>query len=103
MAKRAVKRVCRSRRLSSEEAERDRELRRKIEAEFPPVARPSQPVLSDLLKTAITQSPKSVYQLAQEAHVSRIVIARFLSGERDLRLATADKLASVLGLKLVAK
>jgi len=30
------------------------------------------------------------------------VISRFLSGERDIRMATADKLAGILGLKLGA-
>jgi len=32
--------------------------------------------------------------------VPQIVISRFLSNERDIRLATADKLANALGLKL---
>jgi ribosome-binding protein aMBF1 (putative translation factor) len=103
MAKRTLKRVYRSRRLSPEEVAQDREIRRKVMAEFPPLVGSGQPLLSDFLKTAITQSPKSVYQLAKETGISRIVITRFLSGERDLRLATADKLAHVLGLKLVDK
>jgi hypothetical protein len=30
------------------------------------------------------------------------MISRFMSGKRDIRLATADRLAYVLGLKLVA-
>ena len=47
------------------------------------------------------RSPKTSYQLAKEAGVSQIMISRFLSGKRDLRLATADKLAHVLELKLV--
>jgi len=41
-----------------------------------------------------------MYQIAQDAGVSQIVVSRFLSGERDIRLATADKLAEALGLKL---
>jgi hypothetical protein len=41
-----------------------------------------------------------MYQIAQEASVSQIVLSRFLSGERDIRMATADKLARVLGLGL---
>ena len=39
-------------------------------------------------------------EVAQQAGVSQIVILRFLSGERDIRMATADKLAGALGLKL---
>jgi hypothetical protein len=34
--------------------------------------------------------------------VAQIVVARFLSGERDIRMATADKLAETLGLKLAS-
>ena len=43
----------------------------------------------------------TMYEIAKRAGVSQIVISRFLSGERDIRVATADKLAEVLGLKLV--
>ena len=48
------------------------------------------------------RSTKTSYQLAKEAGVSQIMVSRFLSGKRDIRLATADRLAHVLGLKLVA-
>jgi hypothetical protein len=34
--------------------------------------------------------------------VSQIVVSRFLSGERDIRMETADRLAEVLDLKLGA-
>ena len=43
-----------------------------------------------------------MYQIAQDAGVSQIVLSRFLSGERDIRMATADKLAEALGLKLAS-
>jgi len=52
------------------------------------------------LREAIRSSGKSVYQIAKEADVSQIVISRFLSGERDIRMATADKLAETLGITL---
>ena len=42
-------------------------------------------------------------RVAKEAGVSQIMVSRFLSGKRDIRLATADRLAHVLGLKLVAR
>jgi ribosome-binding protein aMBF1 (putative translation factor) len=103
MEKRTFKRRHRSGKLSAEEAARDEEVRRQVRAEFPPLeAGPVPPVLSDPLKKAITQSAKSVEQLAKEASVSPVVLAQFLGGQRDLRLATAEKLALVLGLKLVA-
>jgi ribosome-binding protein aMBF1 (putative translation factor) len=102
MAKKTFERVHRSGKLTEEQFRRDQEIRRKIEAEFPPLeAASASPVLSDPLKQAITQSSKSVRQLAEEAGVSQTVLAQFLAGQRDLRLATAEKLAHVLALKLV--
>jgi hypothetical protein len=99
-------RVIRTRKLTPEEVAQDQEIRRKIEREFPP-ARPSGEAgthrLSDALKSAIRRSGKSVYQIAKEADISPIVISRFLSGERDIRLATADKVAEALELTVPTK
>ncbi len=97
-----IERVFRERRLSPEEVARDEDVRRKVQAEFPPAA-PSGSAsgrLSQALKDALRASDKSIYQIAQEAGVSQIVVSRFLFGERDIRMATADKLAEALGLKL---
>jgi hypothetical protein len=106
MAEKKFERVMRTRRLTPEEVARDQEIRRKAEEEFPP-ARPSiggrAHCLSDALRKAIRECGKSVYQIAKEADVSPIVISRFLSGERDIRLATADKVAEALGLTLPSK
>jgi len=38
------------------------------------------------------------YQIAKKARLSRIILSRFLSGERDIRMETADKLGDALGL-----
>jgi hypothetical protein len=97
-----IERVFRERRLSPEEDARDEEVRRKVQAEFPP-ATPSGSAsgrLSQALRDALQASEKSMYQIAQDAGVSQIVVSRFLSGERDIRMATADKLAEALGLTL---
>lgn len=59
--------------------------------------------ISDALRRAIRGSKKSVNQLAKDAGVSHPVILRFLSGERDIRLATADKLATTLGITITHK
>jgi plasmid maintenance system antidote protein VapI len=56
--------------------------------------------LQDALKAGIRQSNKTPYQLAKESGVSQPIISRFVNGERDIRLETADKLAAALGLKL---
>ena len=100
-----LQREFRDRRLTPEEVARDEEIRRKVKEEFAPARfthSTSPTSLSEALKRAIRTSGKTEYQIANDAGVSRIVISRFLAGERDIRMATADKLADVLGLKLGA-
>ena len=102
MSSKKLTRVTRSGRVSAEVSARDGEVRRRVREEFPPA--PGKPVpdsLSDALKRAIQTSGLTIYEIAKRAKVSQIVISRFLSGERDVRMATADKLAQVLGLRLV--
>ena len=98
-------REFRNRRLTPEEVARDEEVRRRVQEEFPPAASTasaSPGLLSESLKRAICDSEKTEYQIAKDAGVSQIVVSRFMTGERDIRMATADKLAEVLGLKLGA-
>ena len=103
MEKKPFKRIRRVGKLSAAEAARNDEIRRKVQAEFPPLeAESTSPVLSDPLKDAIVRSKKTVRQLARDANVSQVVLKQFLAGQRDLRLASAEKLARALGLKLVA-
>jgi len=103
MSQKKLKRAVRGRRLSRSEVARDEDVRRRVQEEFPPVPGRTVPdALSSALKQAIEGSQKSVYQIAMEAGVSQIVVSRFLSGERDIRMATADKLAEALELRLVA-
>lgn len=91
----------RSAKLSPAEVARDRKLRQQIKAEFPPLERPAlASSISASLKKAIKRSSKTRYQLAKEAGVSQIMVSRFMSGKRDIRLGTADRLANVLGLTL---
>jgi len=103
MAKKKIERVIRSNNLTPAEADRDAKIRRRVEQEFPParpVERTASGALSQGLRTAIQTSGRSVYQISKEANVSQIVISRFLSGERDIRMETADRLADVLGLQI---
>jgi hypothetical protein len=103
MAKRKVERVVRARRLTPAEVAKDVEVRRRVEEEFPPApasCRRDAGRLSTALREAIRSSEKSVYQIAKAANMSQIVVSRFVSGERDIRMETADRLAEVLGLKL---
>lgn len=103
MTKKTWKRVYRTTKLTPAQVARDEKLRALIQAEHPPVARPPIPYsLSAALKKAMKRNSKTSYQLAKEAGLSQIMISRFLSGQRDIRLATADRLAHALGLRLVA-
>ena len=98
-----LRREFRNRELTPDEVARDEDVRRKVQEEFPPVrsAELTSPgSLSQTLKQAIRESDQSEYQIAKDAGVSQIVISRFLSGDRDIRMATVDKLADALGLKL---
>jgi transcriptional regulator with XRE-family HTH domain len=99
-----IDRAFRGRRLSAEEVARDEEVRRKVQAEFPSAAPGASATgrLSQALRDALRTSDKSIYQIAQDAGVSQIVVSRFLFGERDIRMATADRLADALGLKLAS-
>ncbi len=56
--------------------------------------------LPNTLRTAIRRSGKPIYQLAAESGVPHPSIFRFMSGQRDIRLETAEKLAATLGLRL---
>lgn len=101
-----LQRVFRDRRLTADEAASDREVREKVQAEYPPSRESSgrQPsLLRELLQKSIRESGKSVDALSHESGVPAVLIASFLSGERDIHLTTADKLAHSLGLELTAE
>ena len=105
MERKKFKRLTRPTRLTPDEAARDKVLRQKIMAEFPPAEPPSPEAgaISDALRAAIKASPKSVYQICKDSGISQIVVSRFLSGERDIRLATADRLARALGIAVAGR
>jgi transcriptional regulator with XRE-family HTH domain len=63
--------------------------------------RENKHTLSRQLRDVIESRGLTAYALGKEADVDATVVGRFLSGERDLRLATADRLATALGLRLV--
>jgi transcriptional regulator with XRE-family HTH domain len=58
--------------------------------------------ISDRLKQAISQAG-TLYSVAKGSGVTHPSLLRFMSGERDIRLETADKLAAYLGLELQPK
>jgi hypothetical protein len=56
----------------------------------------------DQLRGAICSAP-TVHSVAVASGVAHPILLRFLSGERDIRLATAAKLADYFGLELQPK
>ena len=56
--------------------------------------------ITEVLRSAIERSEKTVYQIAKESGVTQITIWRFVREERDIRLGTVDRLANVLGLEM---
>lgn len=59
--------------------------------------------LSTSLKLAIEKSGHSLYALSQASGVSQSVLNRFTSGERDITLETASRIAAALGAELRVK
>lgn len=55
------------------------------------------------LRRAIIVSGLTHYAIGKAAGVAPAVIDRFVSGERDLRMATASKIADALGYGLMKK
>ena len=63
--------------------------------------RPQNPSLSEALRIAITGSGVSRYDLAKQVGISESVLSRFIGGQQGITIATADKLAELLGMELV--
>ena len=56
--------------------------------------------LSNAIKAEIERQGLTAYRVAKRAGIKPDVVSRFLSGERDILLATADKITAALGLVL---
>src|SRR3954453_23925447 len=63
--------------------------------------RAAQGSLSNRLREIIRARGMTAYGLAKDADIDPGVVQRFVTGRRDVRLETADKIASALGLRLV--
>ena len=99
-----LQRVFRDRPLTSAEAAEDRDVREKVQSEFPPIRKQSQinSPLTELLRRSIHDSGKTAETIAADSGVPAVLIAGFLLGQRDIHLTTADKLARALGLEVTA-
>src|SRR3954449_2496191 len=61
----------------------------------------SRRAISEQLRGAIVDRGLTAYRLGRETGIDPGLIQRFINGERDIRMKTADALADVLGLRLV--
>ncbi|MEN9844914.1 MAG: hypothetical protein RIS36_61 [Pseudomonadota bacterium] len=59
--------------------------------------------ITESLKAAILNSKQSRYAIARGAQIDHAVLRRFINGERDIKLKTAESLAAYLDLELVKK
>jgi plasmid maintenance system antidote protein VapI len=59
--------------------------------------------ISDVLREAVVGSGLSLQRLSELTGVQRASLSRFVRGERTLRLDMADRLATYLGLELMAR
>ncbi|HWB11814.1 MAG TPA: helix-turn-helix transcriptional regulator [Pirellulales bacterium] len=58
--------------------------------------------MSDQLRRAILDSGLSIYAVAKGSGVSQPVVARFVAGERDIRMETADRLFAFFRMQATA-
>jgi transcriptional regulator with XRE-family HTH domain len=60
----------------------------------------SLPTWSEQLRQAIRASGLTGYQLSKQTGISEAQISRFLRGQRNLTIASAEKLGAAVGLSL---
>ena len=58
-----------------------------------------QSMIDDQLREAVLNDGRTAYELAKLAKIETDIVYRFMAG-KDIRLATAAKLAEVVGLTL---
>ncbi len=55
---------------------------------------------AETIRTAIKRDGRTRYKISQDSGVNQAVIGRFVHGERNLNLLTAERLCKVLKLEL---
>jgi plasmid maintenance system antidote protein VapI len=64
---------------------------------------PSSSTFSDQLREIIRRDRRTIYAIETAAGTPRGGVGRFLSGERGLTTDTLDRLAGVLGMRVVGR
>ena len=62
----------------------------------------TDPGMAGVIRDAIQRDGRSLYQLMKDSGVSSAILLRFVKGERDMNLRTADRVCKALGLELRA-
>lgn len=55
------------------------------------------------LRDAIVSSGLSHYRIAKDAGITADIVSRFVSGERQMKIESAGRIAEVLGLELIPR
>ncbi len=54
----------------------------------------------NVIRDRIRKDGRTIYRLALDCEVNQAVLGRFMRGERDMNLRTAEKVCRALGLEL---
>jgi plasmid maintenance system antidote protein VapI len=63
-------------------------------------SKPKRPTIAETLRKAIADSGETVAAVSRGAGIAQPVLHRFIHGERDLTLRTADRLMEYFGLEI---
>lgn len=63
----------------------------------------ARPSITQQVKRAIRDSGMTRYEISQRSGVAEAVLSRFMNGETSMNLATLDRLASVLRLRITVE
>ena len=77
----------------------DPELRAAIETR----AEQGHTTVSEIIREAIRRDGRTLYRLALDSGVNSAVLGRFMRGERDLNLRTAERVCDAIGLEVRPK
>lgn len=103
MAKKQIRRVFRTQRVSKEEAERLNDIRRRAMAEFPPDPNRPRPVTTGVgaqIRAAREAKGLTWYAVARQAGIPNPATIRDIEYGRDAKLSNIEAVATALGLKL---
>ena len=103
MAKKQIRRVFRTQRVSKQEAERLNDIRRKVMAEFPPDPNRPRPATTGVgaqIRAAREAKGLTWYAVALQAGIPNPATIRDIEYGRDAKLSNIEAVATALGLKL---